>query len=229
MRKTILTIAAALTLGLATLTAGSALAQTHQPAQTQALAKINALRAQHGAQSLSQNPALVEVARRHSLDMAQRGYFSHTNLEGLSPQGRVEKAGLKGYSCGENILWFSGGSRDTEHVAQKVYDMWLNSSGHRENFLRGTYNTGGLAIEEVGSRVYATHLLCRGQGPASSSPSQPVTKPTVAPAPTATPAPKVTNTPSQPRLSRNDCYWASYALERLDDLGFDVPRAPRCR
>ncbi|MCP4608381.1 MAG: CAP domain-containing protein, partial [Planctomycetes bacterium] len=46
---------------------------------------INAQRNTHGLSSVSWNPAVSDIARNHSQDMANRGYFSHTNLEGLEP------------------------------------------------------------------------------------------------------------------------------------------------
>ena len=48
------------------------------------LAHINDLRRQHGLAPLRMSSKLVAAAKRHSTDMAARGYFSHTSANGTS-------------------------------------------------------------------------------------------------------------------------------------------------
>jgi hypothetical protein len=55
-----------------------------------------------GGAPLRWNEALWVVARAHSLDMCRRGFFAHTNPDGLTPADRAEDAGVP-FSPGENI------------------------------------------------------------------------------------------------------------------------------
>src|SRR3954453_16345679 len=69
--------------------------QTPQPAggsgaEAQVLALVNAERAAAGCRALVADPALAAVARAHSQDMRDRGFFSHQNPDGLSPFDRAE-------------------------------------------------------------------------------------------------------------------------------------------
>ena len=49
--------------------------------------RVNSFRGEQGLTQLALNALLVEVARAHSKDMAQRKFFDHYTPEGLGPQG----------------------------------------------------------------------------------------------------------------------------------------------
>ena len=51
---------------------------------------------------LALNQFLTTAARAHSLDMATRNFFDHTNPSGQSPTNRAQAAGYGG-TAGENI------------------------------------------------------------------------------------------------------------------------------
>jgi uncharacterized protein YkwD len=91
------------------------------------LTLVNQARADAGCGALTTDPALAAVARAHSADMRDRGYFSHTTPEGLSPFDRARAAGV-GYARAENI---AQGQPDAAAVVQ----AWMNSAGHRANIL----------------------------------------------------------------------------------------------
>jgi uncharacterized protein YkwD len=92
------------------------------------MALINQLRQNYGLAPLRTNIALVNAARRHSLDMAQNNIFSHTGSDGSSPWDRIREAGYKlGYG-GENIA--AG-----YPTPAGVLNGWLNSPGHRDSML----------------------------------------------------------------------------------------------
>lgn len=106
----------------------------------------NRVRAHFGLPALRRDGRLDEAARRHSQDMAARGYFSHTSPEGLSPSDRAGAAGYP-HGAGENI---AAGYRD----ARAVVDGWLKSAGHCRNMLSAAKDLGvGTAVS---SRPYYT-------------------------------------------------------------------------
>jgi uncharacterized protein YkwD len=85
---------------------------------------------------LSMQGNLVCAARLHSLDMAENGYFDHTNQEGQSPWDRMEEAGYAWSAAAENI------ARGQQDAAQ-VMDSWMNSPGHCANIMNPD-------LEEIG-------------------------------------------------------------------------------
>lgn len=76
------------------------------------------------APPLQWSGSLADVAKQHSMDMAQNGYFSHTSLDGTSMGSRVFPY-WNGSRVGENIAASSGDKSDSA-----VVDLWLNSAGH---------------------------------------------------------------------------------------------------
>lgn len=89
------------------------------------------------AKPLRWDGLLGAVAASHSRDMADRDYFSHTNLAGLGPTGRLSAAGLSSGSTGENI-----GAGFT--TAAAVMRQWLSSAGHCRNLLNPAFTRIGV-------------------------------------------------------------------------------------
>jgi uncharacterized protein YkwD len=107
--------------------------------RSQLLSLVNSDRADNGKSSLATDPLLDTVAQSHAQDMADKDYFSHTNLDGWLPWNRMDYYGIQYQSAGENIAV----GQDTP---QQVENDWMNSSGHRANILSGAYNKIGLGI-----------------------------------------------------------------------------------
>lgn len=53
--------------------------------------RVNRLRLRHGLPRLAWSPALSDVARAHSRDMARQGYFSHTGRDGTDATTRAHR------------------------------------------------------------------------------------------------------------------------------------------
>lgn len=99
----------------------------------------NAFRYKNGLKVLTEDSTATKVSRKHSQDMADNDYFSHTNLKNESPWDRYDNAGGKYYACTESI---AGG----EYAAQNTFDSWLNSSDHRANMLHEKATFAGVGI-----------------------------------------------------------------------------------
>src|SRR5215218_4666678 len=108
-------------------------------AEDQVLALVNIQRAAAGCGALSGDAALASVARAHSADMRDRGFFSHTNPDGLDPFARAAAAGLDARA--ENIAY---GQPDPA----SVMDSWMNSPGHRANILDCSLTRLGVGMAE---------------------------------------------------------------------------------
>ena len=114
------------------------------------LADLNAFRKQHGLGPLRLSPALSRAARQHSMEMAARGYFSHSSANGSSFDRRIARFYPMGFhhfwSVGENLLW---SSPDVD--AAGALKMWMGSPEHRANLLKGEWREIGLSAVHVAS------------------------------------------------------------------------------
>ncbi len=123
-------------------------ASAMQALQAGVLTEINATRWGHGLGPLRLSSALSAAARQHSVEMATRGYFSHTSSNGTSFDRRVARyypMGRNSYwSVGENLLW---SSPDVD--AGGALDMWMNSPEHRANILSARWRQIGISAVHV--------------------------------------------------------------------------------
>lgn len=130
---------------------------------------INAERvSRRGIQPLKWDDRLKAIARGHSEDMTERGYFSHDSPEGLGPTERAAKAG---YSCrkyahiglAENIT-IELMSKNVDKLAAKAVQGWMDSPGHRTNLLGRQYDRTGIGASFGKWRgykaVYITQVFC---------------------------------------------------------------------
>ncbi|MFF0303718.1 CAP domain-containing protein [Streptomyces sp. NPDC004562] len=107
-------------------------------AAAEVLRLVNDERAQVGCTPLAANSALADLAQDFSEDMAQRGFFDHTDPSGASPWDRAAKAGVTDLG-GENI---ARGQAD----AAAVMEAWMNSPGHKANILNCDFKTLGVGV-----------------------------------------------------------------------------------
>jgi len=134
---------------------------------------------------LSYDPALSDIARKHSQDMVNRHYFDHNTPEGKDPTKRGLDAGYRCYkdfgsyymeglaeNLSKNNLYDSyttiNGIKSSydwntsSEIAQSTVQGWMGSSGHRENILDSTYDKVGIgvSIDQTNDQVLITQLFC---------------------------------------------------------------------
>lgn len=106
------------------------------------LEMINIEREKLGLPELYFDEELAEVARTHSKDMFQRGYFSHYSPEGKSPFDRIRNNGIKFRIAGENLA-----------LAQNLslaHQGLMESPVHRANIEHQSYGKVGIGILDGG-------------------------------------------------------------------------------
>jgi uncharacterized protein YkwD len=94
------------------------------------------------ARPLQWDDKLAEVARQHSEDMAQHGFFSHTGSDGSDPALRASKAGIPWRCTGENIAKVS----DVAQAEKLFMDEPKFQQNHRANILKPEYTRAGVGI-----------------------------------------------------------------------------------
>ncbi|GLW93889.1 CAP domain-containing protein [Actinokineospora globicatena] len=135
-----------------TTTAGG---QNGQPEELKVVEIVNARRAEAGCGPLRWNDKLATAARKHSKDMADRGYFDHNSPDGRTPWDRIKAEGYTKAS-GENI---AAGQASPE----AVMTSWMNSPGHRANILNCKSTEIGVGMHKGGSyRIYWTQTFGTG-------------------------------------------------------------------
>jgi uncharacterized protein YkwD len=110
--------------------------------EAEMLVLVNKERTQRGLKPLEADPELAIVARKHSIDMFARGYFSHYTPEGANPFDRMAAGGVRFLTAGENLAL-----AQTLAIAHKGL---MNSPGHRANILNPTFGRLGIGIEDGG-------------------------------------------------------------------------------
>jgi uncharacterized protein YkwD len=98
---------------------------------------LNAIRAAKGLRPLTLEPRLCEIADSHAADMVARRYFGHDTPEGVSPFGRMDRAGWHYGYAGENLAL----DVDEQAASRTLY----RSNGHRDNMLEPHYRHVGIA------------------------------------------------------------------------------------
>ena len=114
-----------------------------------AVKKINAIRYGKGLSKVRIDPALMQAARVHALDLARIDDVSHYGTDGSDPEQRVSKAGYSGVMTGENV---SAGQRDID----EVLDGWLKSKSHRKTLLMKDARHMGVALAYDPQTKYRT-------------------------------------------------------------------------
>ncbi len=115
-------------------------------AERQMLTLVNREREKVGVRPLTVDAPLQELARVHSREMFERGYFSHTSPSSGSPFDRMRAAGITFSVAGENLAYAPN--------VQMAHDGLMNSPGHRANILNPQF--GKIGIGAIKSRFRGT-------------------------------------------------------------------------
>lgn len=101
------------------------------------LTELNQRRASKGLAQLTLDSRLSALAYEHAADMAARAYFDHNTPEGVSPFGRMDRAGYIYSYAGENMAL-------NQNAGAACRALW-ESPEHRANTLETHYLKVGIA------------------------------------------------------------------------------------
>lgn len=113
-----------------------------EAAEQRMLELVNAERTKRGLKPLRVDRIIVAVARAHSTDMWERGYFAHVNPDGKDPFDRMRDGGVEFNAAGENLAL----APTTELAHQGL----MNSEGHRKNILDPEFGRIGIGVIDGG-------------------------------------------------------------------------------
>jgi uncharacterized protein YkwD len=101
---------------------------------------VNQERTKRGLNPVTLNPTLCRIADDYACEMITKGFFDHTDPDGLGPGQRAINAGYIFLAIGENL---AGGQNSPEQAMKE----WMNSKeGHRENILAPQWREIGVAV-----------------------------------------------------------------------------------
>lgn len=121
----------------------------------EAFVLLNRTRVESGLPEVACHLGMLEVARAHSQDMIDRGYFDHISPDGSTPSQRLDAAGLSNWTMvGENIA-------QGYPTAPEVHDGWMNSPGHRANILTEEFTHAAIGLVGTGRDRTWTQVFAR--------------------------------------------------------------------
>ena len=126
--------------------------------ETKLLELTNLERKKKELPPLRLSPALVELARAHSANMAKQGKMEH-NLDGKTPFDRMRDAKYLFQMGAENIA-----ACDAKVGLPDLMRAWMESKLHRENILGPNYTDVGLgAAHDKNGKVYYSQVFTKPQ------------------------------------------------------------------
>jgi uncharacterized protein YkwD len=129
---------------------------------------VNRERLKRGLSTMRWDDALMRIARKHSYDMANRKYFSHTSPEGRGYAYRYRK---NGYACGITVKGkiHIGAENIYQHVIEGPGDDFvelimkglMDDDHNRLNILSPIWSREGIGVS-IGEdgMIYITQNFC---------------------------------------------------------------------
>lgn len=114
--------------------------QVEATVAAEVVALVNQERAKVGVPPVALDPQAEVAAKIHSEDQADRGYLDHFTPEGWGPGQRMQMIGADGYSA------LAENTAQGQDTAAEVMQVWMSSTGHRENILSTSYTHLGVGV-----------------------------------------------------------------------------------
>jgi uncharacterized protein YkwD len=111
---------------------------------TSLAADVNAERAKRGLPTLTRDETLDRFAYAKAVEMAARGYFGHTDTNGITFRDRLQTWHWPTQYAAENIAF----DWDEAHA----HSAFMNSPPHAQNLLDPNERKMGIAVVNVGDR-----------------------------------------------------------------------------
>ena len=143
---------------------------------------LNADRAAAGLVAVRVDSRLMAIARARSVDMATKGYFSHTQPDGRNVFDILSAQSIAWYNAGEIIAWNTYPMDSTTSAANR---QWMGSAGHHAIIVSTDFNYVGvgLAVTSAGKKLWTAVFI---KGPDRTGARATVSAPSVTAGTTST-------------------------------------------
>ncbi len=115
-----------------------------EPSEARMLELLNQERIRAGLPPLVRDPAMDAVARAHSIDMLQRGYFAHEDPDGRTPFDRMRQGNVQFNAAGENLA--------LAPTVALAHQGLMDSPGHKANILHPAFKRVGIGAARADGR-----------------------------------------------------------------------------
>jgi uncharacterized protein YkwD len=115
-----------------------------EASEARMLELLNQERGRAGLQPLVRDPTIDAVARAHSVDMLQRGYFAHETPDGRTPFDRMRAGNVQFSAAGENLA--------LAPTVALAHQGLMDSPGHRANILHPAFRRVGIGAARADGR-----------------------------------------------------------------------------
>ncbi len=115
----------------------------------------NAARANQGLSPLALREAISQVAREHSQNMRDHGFFGHENQDGHGLKQRLNAAGISYRAASENLVRVS----NAPDPAEVAFDLVVGSPEHEENILNPRFEQIGVGAAKMGDTYWVTQIF----------------------------------------------------------------------
>ncbi|MDQ3701537.1 MAG: CAP domain-containing protein [Chloroflexota bacterium] len=121
-------------------------------AEVRMLELVNGERLRAGLRPLMADERLRAVARHHSQEMFQLGYFAHVSPKDGTPIERLQRASIPFTAAGENLAYAS--------TVEVAHSGLMASPGHRRNILTPEFTRVGMGVMRGGvhSRMFTQNF-----------------------------------------------------------------------
>lgn len=132
-----------------------------QLAQEEMHRLVNQERRKHGLQPLVQRDYLTESASIRAYETEV--YFSHTRPDGYKWYRVINevKPNFDLWSVGENIASNTYSYTDGKDIANRLFNQWMKSPGHRDNMLTSGFNTVGYGFYESNGEIFGAQIFSK--------------------------------------------------------------------
>jgi len=113
---------------------------------------VNQDRRNQGLPELVLDEQISTIARNHSKDMRDRGYFDHTSPDGQTIGQRLKSGGVSFRYAGENIEL----TKNYPNPAEKANTDFLSDPTHRGIMLNTQFKRVGVGVARSGNTYWLT-------------------------------------------------------------------------
>lgn len=106
---------------------------------------------------LGLDPAVAQVARKHSEAMRDEGFFGHVNGSGDGLRQRLDRAGIRYSGAAENLAEVA----HRTNPAQIAHSQLMASASHRKNILNNKYHLAGVGVAKAGNTYWITQIFIK--------------------------------------------------------------------
>lgn len=120
----------------------------------------SAARRQAGKSGLKHSKLVTKAARAQAAEMLHGNFVGHGSRGGYSFQDR-----LHAYTGHRYSYWGENAARDRlpgkadKKKARRLFNLWLNSRGHRRNLMRDSFSYVSTGVVQKGNTLYAIQIF----------------------------------------------------------------------